>query len=95
MIYRDDFKVSNGSASTLAQDFKLSNKSRKNKKKKQHRKKKDSREFKDSTIPASEVNTVEVEGKKKKNKKDISEITYFKYNKKGYYANRYPKLPKK
>ena len=52
--------------------------------------KRDSREPKDSITPASEVNLVEVGGKKKKNKKDVSEITWFNYNKNGHYSNKCP-----
>ena len=70
--------------STFSQDSKPSNKVKKNKKKKQYKNKQD------STNLAIGVNTVEV-GDKMKKKKDVSEITYYNYNKKRYYAIKCPK----
>ena len=95
----DDSKASKGSASTptstSTQDFKPSNKAKKDKKKKYYQGKRDSRELKDSTTPASGVNVAEVGGKgRRKNKKDVSEIMCFNYNKKGYYLSKCPKPPK-
>ena len=81
-------------ASTPAQDFEPSNKARKDKKKKYYRDKRDSREFKDSTTLAFGVNAAKVGGKKKKNKKDVSEVKYFNCNKKKHYVNKCPEPPK-
>ena len=70
-------------ASASTQDSEPSNKAKKDKKKKYWRDKKNSREPKGSTISASGVNAAEVGGKRKKrNKKDMSKITYFNCNKK-------------
>ena len=60
-------------------------KSKKDKKKKQHKTKRD------STTPATRVNKVEVDDKRNK---DISEITCYNCNKKGYFAIRYPESRK-
>ena len=80
------------SASTNPEPF---DKAKKDKKKKQHRDERDSREPKDSTTPAFRVNAAEVGGKRKRrNKKDVSEITCFNYNKKGHYSNKCPELSK-
>ena len=97
---RDDFKPSKGSASTPAsaftQDSEFSDKARKDKKKKYYRGKRNSRELKDSTTPASGVNVAEVGGKgRRRNKKDVSEITCFNCNKKEHYSNKCPEPPKK
>ena len=98
---RDDSKTSKGSASTPAsastQDSKLSDraKAKKDKKKKYYQGKRDSREPKDSTTPASGINAAEFGGKeRRRNKKDVSKITYFNCNKKGHYSNKCPELPK-
>ena len=56
-------------------------KSRKDKKKKKHKDKWD------STTPATGVNKAEVSSRRKK---DVSEITYYNYNKKRHYAIKYP-----
>ena len=69
------------SVSTSIQDSKPSDKAKKDKKKKQHKAKQD------STL-AIRVNKTEV-GDHKMKKKDISEITYYNYNKKEYYTNNY------
>ena len=96
---RDDSKDFKGSASTLAsasnQDSEPSNKAKKDKKKKYYQSKKDSKKPQDSTLPASGVNVAEVEGKeRKRNKKNVSEVTCFNCNKKGHYSNKCPKSPK-
>ena len=79
-------------ASTPAQDFEPSDKSRKSKKKKKHRDKKNSKELKeDSTIPASGVNAAKVNrsGKSsRKNKKDLSGVMCYNFNKKRYFADK-------
>ena len=80
-----------GPTSTHAQDFEPFNKAMKDKKKKQYRKKRDFKEPKDFNTPASGVNAAKVGSKRKKNKKDVSKVTYFNCNKKGHYANWYPK----
>ena len=95
---RGDKSRGKGPASTPASastDPEPYDKTRKDKKKKQHRNKRDSREPKDFTTPASEVNVAEVGGKiKRRNKKDVSEITCFNCNKKGHFSNRCPEPPK-
>ena len=82
-------------ASTLAsastQDFEPSDKARKNKKKKQHKDKRDLSESRDSITPATGVNKAKVGGKRKN---DISEITCYNCNKKGYYATKCPETRK-
>ena len=95
----DDSKASKGSthtpASASTQDSKPSDKARKDKKKKYYQDKRDSKEPKDSTTPAFGVNMAEVGGKgRRKNKRDVSEITCFNCNKKGHYSNKCPELPK-
>ena len=94
----EDESQGKGPASTPASastDPKPSDKARKDKKKKQHIDKRDSREPKDSTTSASGVNAAEVGGKeRRRNKKDVSEITYFNCNKKEHYSNRCPEPPK-
>ena len=90
--WKDDFKASKHSASIPTQDSEPFNKSRINKKKKQHRDKKNSREPTNSIIPTFGVNTAEVKGKKKRNKKDVREITCYNYIKKRYHSDKYPKL---
>ena len=66
-------------------DFEPSNKARKNKKKKKHKDKWDSINL------ATGVNKVEVNDYRKK-KQGISEITYYNYNKKGYYIKKCSEL---
>ena len=89
----DDYKTSKGSASipasTSIQDSEPSNKAMKDKKKKHHRDKRNSKEPKDSTTPASRVNAAEVRSKRRKNKKDLSEIMCYNCNKKGHFVNKY------
>ena len=34
------------------------------------------------------------DGDRKRRKKDVSEIKYYNYNKKGYFANKYPEFQK-
>ena len=65
-----------------AKDSEPSDKARKDKKKKQHKAKRDS-------IPATGVNKATV-GDQRMKKKDISEISYYNCNKKGYYSNKCP-----
>ena len=68
----------------------LSKQARKKKKKKKHQKKRD----KDQT-PASTANAMKVQQKKKKNQdQDVSKVTCFNYNKKGYYTSIYTKSSK-
>ena len=87
----DDSKASKGPASTptsaSTQDSELSDKARREKKKKQHKDKKDFKESRDSSIPVTGVSKAEVGGKRKK---DISEVTYYNCNKKGYFAIKCP-----
>ena len=95
----DDSKASKGSASTPAsastQDSEPSDKAKKDKKK-NWRGKKDSKEPKESTTPASGVNAAEVGGggQRRRNKKDLSGVTYYNCNKKGHFANKCPEPPK-
>ena len=71
--------------STSVQDFPSDkDNSRKDKKKKQHKDKWD------STNPATGVNTAEVSGRRRKQRKDISEITCYNCNKKGHYSDKCP-----
>ena len=58
--------------------------------------KRDSREPKDSTTPASGVNVVEVgeDGQRRKNKKNISEVTCYNCNMKEHFWNKCPEPPK-
>ena len=81
-----------GPASTPASTFtnpESSNKARKDKKKKQHRDKRDSRKSRDT--PASGVNITEVGDKKRRRKKkDPSEVTCYNCNKLGHYADKCP-----
>ena len=93
----DNSKASKGIASTLAQDFEPSNKCKKDKKKKQHRNRRDFRESKDFTTPATRVNAeVDGSGKRRRNKKDLSEVMYYNFNKKGHYSDKClePRRPK-
>ena len=93
--HRDDYKASKGPVSTPAQDSEPSDKAKKDKKKKKHyQDKRDSRKPKDSTGPNSEFNAAKVGGKREKNKKNVSEITYFHCNKKRHYSNKCPEPPK-
>ena len=95
----DDSKASKGSVSTPAsastQDSEPFDKAKKDKKK-NWRGKMDSREPKESTTPASGVNAAEVGGgrQRKKNKKDISGVTYYNCNKKGHFLNKCPEPSK-
>lgn len=73
------------------QDSGLSNKAKKDKKKKQYKTKQN------FTIPTTRVNAAQTGKpyqKKKKNRKrldrDLSMVTYFNYDKNGYYINTYP-----
>ena len=84
----EDKSKAKNPVSTPAQDSKPFNKAKKDKKKKQYRDKKNFREPRDFTILAFGVNAAKVKGKKKKNKKNVSEIMYFNCNKKEYYVNR-------
>ena len=70
-------------------------KARKDKKKRHHKDKRNSREPKDYTS-TSGINKAKINGggKKRRNKKDVSEITYFNCNKKGHYSNKCPEPPK-
>ena len=96
----DDFKASKGSvsppASASIQDSKPFDKAKKNKKKKYWRGKRDSKEPKDSSTPAFGVNAAKVGGDRqwRKNKKDISGVTYYNSNKKGYFLNKCLEPPK-
>ena len=91
---KDDSKTSKGPTSTPIQDSEPSNKARKDKKKR-YQDKRGSREPKDSNTPASKVNAAEVGGKgRRRNKKDVSHITYFNCNKKRHYLNKCPEPPK-
>ena len=91
-VSRGDESKGKSSASTPASastDPKPSDKARKDKKKKQHRDKRDSRESRDT--PASGFNVTEVgEKKRRRKRKDPSEITCYNCNKPGHYANKYP-----
>ena len=95
----DDSKASKGSASTPAsastQDSEPSDKAKKDKKKNWEGKK-DFKEPKDSTTPAFGVNAAEVGrgGQRRKNKKDISEVTCYNHNKKGHFLNKCLEPPK-
>ena len=95
----DDSKASKGSASAPApastQESEPSDKAKKDKKK-NWRGKRGSKEPKDSTTPASGVNAHEVGGggQRRKNKKDISGVTYYNCNKKGHFSNKCPEPPK-
>ena len=96
----DNYKASKSSAftpaSTSIQDSELFNKAKKDKKKKYHRDKRDSKKPKDSTISASGVNAAKVEGKRRRNKKDLSGVTYYNCNIKVYFADKClePRQPK-
>lgn len=57
-------------------------------KKKQHKDKRDFREPRDSTSPTAKVNMAKVGNKKRKNKRDISEIMYYNCNKEGHYSDK-------
>ena len=95
--HKDDFKASNGSASTPASASTQDSKPfKKVKKKKHYRGKKDSRKPKDSSTLASGVHAAEIGGgrQKKKNKKDISRVMCFKCNKKGHFSDKCLKPPK-
>ena len=95
--YGNDFKAFKSSTSTpTSVSTQDSESSKKDKKKKHYQGKRDSREPKDSFTPATGVNAAEVVegGQRKKNKKDISGVTCFNCNKKGYFSNKYPKSPK-
>ena len=83
MNYGNDSKAFKALAST--QESELSDKTRKDKKKKQHKEKRNSKEF---AIPATGINIVKVGDKKRKMKKNKSEVIYFNCNKKEYYANK-------
>ena len=89
---RGDESKTKAPASTPAQDSEPSDKSRKDKKKKHYRERKDSKEPReDSITPASGVNTAEFSGggkSSRRNKKDLSGVTYYNCNKKGYIANK-------
>ena len=91
----DDSKASKGPASTptsaFTQDYESPDKARRDKKKKQYKDKRNSKKLRDSSIPATGVNKAEVGGRKKK---DISKITYYNYNKKGYFAIKCPESRK-
>ena len=80
----DDSKAFKAPTSTPTQDFEPLNKAQKDKKKKQHKDKKDS---KNSATPATGINMAKVEDKKKRRKKDESEVTCFNCNKKIHYVN--------
>ena len=92
-ITRGDKSKTKVPAFTPAQDSEPSDKSRKDKKKKYYRDKKDPKEPReDSTTPASEVIAAKVgeSGKtSRRNKKDISGVTYYNCNKKRHFANKY------
>ena len=62
----------------FTQDSEPSNKTKKNKMKKQYKAKRD------FTNPAIGVNKVKI----RRRKKDISEIMYYNYNKKGHYSDK-------
>ena len=79
----EDFKASKAPASTSIQDFNPSNKAKKNKKKKYRKDKRDSKKPKDAITSAIEVSKAEISSKRKK---DVSEITYYNFKKKGHYA---------
>ena len=51
------------------------------------------KDFKDSTTPATGIYVAEVKEKKTR-KKDISKVTYFNCNKKGYFTNKCLKAQK-
>ena len=84
----DDFKVFKAPAST--QKSELSDKARKDKKKRHYRDRRDFREPKNSTTSASKVNAVKVGNKRRRNKKDLSGITYYNCNKKRHFADKCP-----
>ena len=92
---RGDQSKTKAPASTPAQDSEPSDKTRKDKKKR-HQDRRGSREPKDSSSPASGVNRAEVGegGQRRKNKKDLSGVTYYNCNKKGHYSNKCPEPPK-
>ena len=87
----DDFKTFKALVST--QESEPSDKARKNKKKRDNRDRRDSKKPKDSSTLAFGVNMAEVSrgGKRKRNKKDLSGITCYNYNKKEHFINKYPK----
>lgn len=73
--------------STSTEDSKLSDKVKRNKKKKWYKDKrdfKDSRDSKDSITLAIKVNMVKAGDKKRRRRKDKSEVTCFNCNKKGH-----------
>ena len=74
----DNFKASNAFLSTFALDSRPFDRTRKNKTKKQDKEKRS------SINPATRINTIEIDIKRKK-KKYVSEIIYYNYNKKKYY----------
>ena len=90
----DDSKTSKGPASTptsASTNPEPSEKARKDKKKKQHRDKRDSRESRDRDTPASGVNVTEVgEKKRRRKRKDPSEVTCYNCNKLGHYTDKCP-----
>ena len=90
-----DESKAKASAPAPAQDSEPFDKFKKDKKKKHHKEKKDSREPKNSTTPVSGVNAAEVGSKgRRRNQKDVSEITCFNCNKKGHYSNKCPQPSK-
>ena len=95
-VTRGDESKTKAPASTPAQDSEPSDKARKDKKKRHHGARRSSREPKDSSTPASIVNKAKVggSGQRRKNKKDLSGVTYFNCNKKGHFSNKCPEPPK-
>ena len=87
--YRDKSKAK-ASVPTSTQNFKPSNKAKKDKKKKQHKAKQES-----STL-ATGVNVAQTEEPCQKKKKlwDLSMVICFNCDKKGQYANTYSDQPK-
>ena len=65
-------------------------KSWKEKKKKWQKEKRDKKDF----TPASGVNAIDTSGGKARKKKDLSQITCYNCDKKGYYSTKYPEPPK-
>ena len=93
MNCKDNSKVFKVPVFTSTQDFKPSHKAKMNKKKTQYKNKRDSRDSgnsRDSNALVTGVNATEIGGKIRK-KKDVSEITYYNYNKKRHFANKYLK----
>ena len=91
---RDNSKASKAPTST--QESEPSNKARKDKKKRHYKNKRDFKKSKDSSTPALGVNMAKINGseQRKRNKKDLSGVTYFNYNKKGHFANKCPETSK-